>query len=212
MSEIQNDFTNEENLDATPKRRSRLPLIVGVVVVLLAAAAFVGGRLLNNKNAAGGGPGSLQFAGAGGPGAGQAFALEIMPASELPDAPPDATGLFSRAEDNSVFVQAGNGDFSVSVSDDGTVNMQSSGSGEETEIVITAETKVYREIIEQPSDPSAAQTGGKVQQKVELSTIDQLGQNSFMSAWGQRRGDRLVADVLLFSTPFFIQAPAKGAP
>lgn len=209
MSEMQSDQTSEENLNVTLKRRSRAPLIAGVLIVVLAAAAFVGGRLLNNKT--GSGSGGPQLIGAGGPGAGQAFALEIVPAAELPDAPPDATGLFSRAEDNSVFIQAGNGDFSVSVSDDGTVNTQTDGTGEETEIVITAETKVYKEMIE-PPDPSSAQSGGTVQQKVELSTIDELGPNSIISAWGQRRGDRLVADVLSFSTPVFIQAPGKGAP
>jgi hypothetical protein len=204
MDEMQYD----EAMSNTPKRNPRTPFFVGLIIVLLAAAAFVGGRLLNSAATPGNAGGGLQIVTGGGDGV-QDFALsvQIEPAPELPDTPPDVTGIFSRLEDNSVFVNSGSGEFGIFVSEDGSVQTTGGDSGEETEIVVTAETQVYKDATT-PPNPSEGAPSGTIQQKAEPATIDQLGQNSFVSAWGQRRGDRLIADVLFFSEPIFFQRPA----
>jgi len=202
--------SSEQEVNTTSKRNSRTPLIVGVIIVLLATAAFVGGRLLNNSATPGNASGGVQIVTGGGDGS-QAITtqLKIEPAPELPDTPPDVTGIFSRLEDNSVFVNSGNGSFGLFISEDGSVQTSGGDSGEETEIVVTPETQVYKDATT-PPDPSQGISSRTIQQKAEPATIDQLGQSSFISAWGQRRGDRLVADVLFFSEPVFFSRP--GAP
>jgi hypothetical protein len=65
---------------------------------------------------------------------------------------------------------------------------------------------IYKETTElDPEDP-----GAEVQQTVELSTIDEITEQSSITVWGRKAGDRVIADVILFSTPFMMKAP--GAP
>jgi hypothetical protein len=47
-----------------------------------------------------------------------------------------------------------------------------------------------------------------VQQEVELSSIEAIGEQSMLSVWGKKVGDRLIADVIMFSTPFMVAVPA----
>jgi hypothetical protein len=42
---------------------------------------------------------------------------------------------------------------------------------------------------------------------VELSTIDDITQQSSITVWGRKVGDRVIADVVVFSTPFMMKAP-----
>ena len=48
---------------------------------------------------------------------------------------------------------------------------------------------------------------GKVQQKVEAGSLDGIGTNSFVSAWGERRGDRVIARVVVYTPARVIPAP-----
>jgi hypothetical protein len=190
---------------AVPKPR-RTKLIVGVVVlvVVLAGAAFVGGRLLNQQPQAAG-PGGITLS--GGPAGGQSISLQIERAKELPDAAPDVTGLFAERKDNSIFVTMGGGKFTVQVDKDGTVNTQTDGNGQKLEVVVTSETTVYKDVT-QPPEPNALPSDGKIQQKVAPGSLDEIGSNSSVTAWGERRGDRLIAKVLFYSRPFMFKAPA----
>jgi len=47
---------------------------------------------------------------------------------------------------------------------------------------------------------------------VELSTIDEITEQSSITVWGRKAGDRIIADVILFSTPFMMKAPGAGKP
>jgi hypothetical protein len=42
---------------------------------------------------------------------------------------------------------------------------------------------------------------GTIQQVVNPGSVEELGKNSSLSAWGEKRGDRLIADVVLYSGP-----------
>ncbi len=180
-------------------------IIFGSVVLigLLASAAFVGGRLLNQQTQIGHDNGAgLSDVSAGG----QTTSIEIVKAKELPDTEPEVAGLFAERKDNSIFVTTGNGAFTVAVGEDGAVKTQNNGNTQKLEVVVTGETTVYKNIT-QPPDPSTLPSDGKLQEKVAPGSLDDIGQNSFVSAWGDRRGDRLIARVLMYA-PGFSAGPA----
>ncbi len=189
---------------AAPKPR-RAKLIVGVValIVLLGGAAFVGGRLLNQAAPPTGGEGSLVMS--GGPDGAQRVSVQIEPSKDLPSAAPDVRGLFSERKDNSIFVMIGD-KFMVQVDKNGTVKTQTDGNGEKLEVVVTSDTTIYKDVT-QPPGSDASPSGGKVQQQVAKGSLDEIGSNSFVSAWGERRGDRLIAKVLLYSQPMMFKRP-----
>ena len=182
-----------------PKHTKLIVGLVVVLIVLLAGAAFVGGRLLNNQPAQAAGPGGLMMKSGGQGASGSQVSVQIERAKELPEAEPDATGLFAERKDNSIFVSIGHS-FMVQVDKDGTVNTQTDGNGQQLEIVVTSDTTIYKDatqmgdIITQPAD-------GKLQQQVAPGSLDEIGANSFVSAWGERRGDRVIAKVLMYSQP-----------
>jgi hypothetical protein len=210
MQELEKDVQSvEEVKPAEVKKKPRTGLIVGAVIglaVLLAGAAFVGGRLLNSQpqTTGPGGPGGLAIGGPGG-----AVSVEVENAKELPQSPPDVTGIFSRREDNSIFVTSGDGTFTVTVDESGHVNTDTGGSTQEVEVVVTGDTVVYKDVT-QSQFGGGPPSSGKVQQKVEPGSADEIGENSFVTAWGERRGDRLIASVVLYSQPMIFGAP--GAP
>ncbi len=185
----------------TPRKSKRIGLIVGGVVallVLLAGAAFASGRLLNNQ--------STQAGGQGGPGSKRPISFQIERAKELPEAAPDVTGLFAERKDNSIFVTLGSGKFTVQPGKDGTVNIQTDGNGQKVEVVVTGETAVYKDVTQMPG-PDALPGDGKVQQKVAPGSLDELSKNSIISVWGERRGDRVIATILLYKQPMVSREP-----
>ncbi len=177
---------------STTPQKKRTRLIVGGVItliVLLAGAAFVGGRLLNNQSTQAGGLGDKQ-----------SISFHIERANELPQTEPDVTGLFAERKDNSIFVTIGSGAFTVQPSKDGTANVQTDGNGQKLEVVVTGETTVYKDVTQMPG-PDSLPSDGKVQQKVAPGSLDELSKNSIISAWGERRGDRVIATILLYEQP-----------
>ncbi len=189
-----------------PRKSKRTGLIVGGVIaliMLLSGAAFVGGRLLNNQPAQTMGQGGLMIK--GGPGSEQSVPVQIEPSKDLPNTAPDVRGLFSERKDNSIFVTIGDR-FMVQVDQNGTVKTQTDGNGDKLEVVVTSDTTIYKDATQLP-EPGAPPNGGKVQQQVAKGSLDEIGSNSFISAWGERRGDRLIARVLLYSQPMMFKRP-----
>lgn len=190
-------------------RKSVLPYIVGAgVIILLAAAAFVAVRyFVQPQNAAGGGPGGKNMISIGGPGGeAQTFELNVKPADELPDTQPDESGIFVERKDNSVFIGTGEVTIRAKAEPGQEPQVDSDFTGPKVEVVISPDTVIYKETTQlDPEDP-----GAEVQQTVELSTIDEITEQSSITVWGRKAGDRIIADVILFSTPFMMKAP--GAP
>ncbi|HTP08813.1 MAG TPA: hypothetical protein VMP08_11210 [Anaerolineae bacterium] len=188
-----------------PKKPRRTGLIVGGVIaliVLLGGAAFVGGRLLNNQAAPAPGPDGLMIK--GGPGGAQGVSVQIEPAKELPAAKADALGLFAERKDNSIFVTIGS-KFMVQVDKNGNVNTQTDGNGDKLEIVVTGDTTIYKDVTE--ASLNNPPSNGTVQQQLAPGSLDEIGTNSFVSAWGEKRGDRVIAKVLMYSQPMMIKKP-----
>jgi len=185
-----------------------LAIVTGIVV--LGAAAYLGVNLITTGRFGVG----LQAAGPGGAGGpvlfknGQRISIQMLPAPELPKTPPDVRGQLVQMKDNVLSVAASSmaGGQSVSVSSGGadsgpSVSGSPTGtpSGPTTEVVVTQDTKIYRDATLDSMPPPSA--GGTIQQKVEPYTLDQAAKDGAdaVTAWGSKRGDRLVADVVLLS-------------
>ncbi|HSB03113.1 MAG TPA: hypothetical protein VLE49_20855 [Anaerolineales bacterium] len=197
----------QETPTPTP-RKSALSYIIGAgVVILLAAAAFMAVKYFTQpKNAAAndsGGP-MLSMQGPGG-GAAKTFKLNLKPARELPTTNPDVRGLFVERKDNSVFIGTGNVSVMAKAKPGEPPKVDSSFSGPKVEVVISSDTVVYKDTTKlDPENP-----GAEVQQTVELSTIDEITEQSSITVWGRKAGDRVIADIVVFSTPFMMKAPGK---
>ena len=169
---------------------------VVLVVLLLAGAAFVGGRLLNRQEQASGGSGSRMMVRTDNGGTMSSF--EIEPSDELPPSFPDAAGIFLRREDNSLII--GTGNVEMHASDDGEVG--SSHSGPEVEVVVTHDTTIYCD--ETTLQFREASEDGKIQQVLGPGSIEEIGANNAISVWGEQRGDRLFAEVLVYTAPMVL--------
>jgi hypothetical protein len=202
--------TQETVQETTTPKKSKLPYVIGAgLVILFAAAAFVAMRYFTQKDSSpsagfGDGP-SLSISGPGG-GAAQTFELDIEPAEELPKIQPEKKGLFVERKDNSIFI--GTGEVTVMVSagqGDAEPAVDADYSGDKVEIVISNDTIIYRDTTElDPENPEAT-----VQQTVELVTIDDITPQSSIWVWGRKAGDRIIADVVVFQSPFVFR---KAAP
>lgn len=206
---------NHEPIEATPapKKSNRAYWIGAGLIILLGVTAFIAMRYFTQRDAFGGGPmrfgeSGPQLSISGGPGGGgeQTFALDITPAEELPKTEPESRGLFVERKDNSIFI--GTGDVKVMVSagqGDEEPVVDADYSGDKVEVVISNDTIIYRDATElDPENP-----GATVQQVVELSTIDDISPQSSISVWGRKAGDRIIADVIVFHSPFVFR---KAAP
>ncbi len=203
-----NSEAEETTLTELPRSRKR-GLVIGagivVLLLLLAGAAFIGGRLLNGQGLLGGAPGGPGSIFGGGPG-GKQFRInlgDIQPAKELPQTPADVRGLFDHKQDNSIFVGTGKVMMSVKKDPSGNVQTSSSHDGPVVEVLVTNETKIYKDVtMKQFNGPPPS--GQKIQQVVEPGSLEEVGQNSMITAWGRKTGDRFIADVLVYSPPAFI--------
>lgn len=190
----------------------KLTIMIAIGLVIVAAAAFVGGRLLNGRGL---GPlGFMPF----GPGGGQfAMSMRMLPATELPKTPSDLTGTFVERKDNVLTIQSfpmngESGGVVLSTSSGGddkgggpvTSNSADMSKGPKTEVVVTGKTIIYRDSTEPPS-PSSSGQETTVQQTVETGTLDDLNAQSMIQVWGRKNGDRIIADVIVYSSPITIQ-------
>ena len=191
-------------------RKSVLPyvLVIGVIL-LLAAATFMAVRYFAQpKNAAAQGPGGNVITVGGPGGERQEFALDIEPANELPAAQPDEAGIFVERKDNSIFIGTGDVTVMAKAEPGQEPEVDSNFTGPKVEVVISGNTVVYKDTTElDPENP-----GAQVQQTVELSTINEITEQSSISVWGRKAGDRIIADVVVFHSPFMVRAPGAGAP
>ena len=171
-------------------QNKKLYISFGLVILLIGIAAFVGGRMLN---------GTVGTVGLGGPNGGQvSISLnEITPAPELPATQPDVTGSFVERKDNTIVVQAVS--FAVGVGGVSREAPMDENSGIRLEIVVTSATRIYKDVTEFPAPVNGEVHN--VQQAAEEGTLDDLNTECFLSVWGRRSGDRVIADVLFYMNP-----------
>ena len=168
--------------------RRSIWLVMGMVIVvlLLAGAAFVGGRLLGDQDLTGNSQEAVRI----GEGliARTGSKIEVQQADEMPDTPPDVAGVYVRREDSRLFVGTGTLTFVIGrdVSYDGSL----------VEMVSTHDTRIYRDDTAKLLKDDLP--SGPVQQVLKPGSLDEIGQNDVVSAWGEKRGDRLVASVIIY--------------
>jgi hypothetical protein len=152
----------------------------------------------------------------GGPGT-VSIEINMTPAPELPTTEPETRGSFVERKDNTIVIQEdtmemGKGGVVVSEGPGGGGGPVTSGGpggdGPKVEVVITNKTVIYRDATEMPP-PSEASESMVIQQVVEEGTLDDLTSDSMIMVWGRKNGDRIIADVVLYSQPVIFQ---RGAP
>ena len=169
----------------------KLPIILGIVIVVVAAAAFVAGRLFNR------GVGPLGLFGP------MADGISIIPAKELPSTSPEVEGLFVERQDNVIIVED-----DQPVEDSASGSPVGIGSGPKFEVVITAETLVYHDTTQPPAHRPSGDDPRVLQQIVEEGTLEDLNNSqSRVIVWGHKSGDRIIAEVLVYSNPVYLQKP-----
>jgi len=187
-------------------QNKRMFIILGIIVVLVGAAAFIGGRMLN---------GNVGPLGLGMPLGGKgmvSISVEITPAPELPITEPTTLGLFAERKDNSIFlsqISMKGGGKGVVVQSGGGGSASSSGpdtSGPKVEVVTTSETTIYLETTKFPGPPSSGESV-VLQQTVAEATLDDLTSQSFVTVWGRKSGDRIIAETLFISNPVMFKRP-----
>jgi len=183
-------------------------IIMGLLVLLVGAAAFIGGRMLNQRA----GPTGLGLP--RGNGDMMSVSIQVTPAAELPTTRPETLGLFVERKDNSIIlatismdeggggvvVQAGGGDgesFAGSPVDN---------DGPKVEVVTTSETVVYLETTQPPGPPSSGENL-VLQQTVAEGSLDDLTSQSFVTVWGRKSSDRIIAEVVFISNPVMFKRP-----
>jgi len=177
-------------------RKGRIVVSLGLLALLLAGGAFMAGRLLGKVGRNPGSGDGLKVS--IGTGNGNVTEVDFVRAEELPEEPPDVAGAYERRQDNSIFVNETDGGFALGKNDDGTLSV-TNATGKISEVLVTTETDVYVDLSMETLDQAVAE--GVLRQKVEPGTVEEIGELSFVRAWGEMRGDRLVASLLIYSRP-----------
>jgi hypothetical protein len=183
----------------------KLSITLGIVILVVSAAAFTAGNLLNR------GVSPLGLLGLGGRRGSMEISINLIPAQELPGTPPDVIGLFAERRDKTILVQStslktGGAGVAVHKNEDGSASSSSNMNyGPKVEVIITNETIVYRDTTQPNEPPSAGNV--TLQQTVQESTLDDLNSQSEVTVWGRKSGDRIIAEVLLYSDPVLFQGP-----
>lgn len=166
--------------------QSKKPIFaLSILTLVVGAAAFIAGRLLNQR---------VDSVGLGAPFEGD-FGSMIVPAPELPTTLPEVTGPFVERQDNTILVETKSLQTGGMGSADST-NTKSQ-SGPLVEVVVTSETTIYRETTN-PNEPLSAENQ-TILQTVEPATLDDLDSQVMLMVWGRKSGDRVIADVLMYS-------------
>lgn len=177
-------------------QNKKLYIGFGFAILLIGVAAFVAGRMLNGK---------VGIVSLGGSNAGQvSISLnDITPAPELPFTKADITGVFVERKDNTITVQAVT--FGAGVGGIAGDSPLDENSSIKVEIIITSATMIYKDVTQFP--PPVNGEIHNVQQSVAEGTLDDLHSQSFISVWGRRSGDRVIAKVLLYMNPESMKKP-----
>ena len=180
-------------------------VILGILIVVVGAAAFIGGRMLNGK------VGPLGFGMPMGGNGMVSVSIQITPAPELPTTKPEVLGLFVERNDNSIILSsvsmnAGGEGVVVASRGEAMAGSPEDNNGPKVEVIISNETTIYLETTQPPSAPTAGETQ-VWQQTVAEGSLDDLTSQSFVTVWGRKTGDRVIAEILFISNPVMFKIP-----
>lgn len=128
----------------------------------------------------------------------------ILPSPDLPAEESAAFGVFVSREDDNIIIGTGNIDLEVDVEVDPQSGQETTyitprTDGPELEVVISNDTLIYRDVTDL-SGPSPTESGEReIQQQVkQVDSAEDIGQNTEIEVWGERRGDRVFAATVVF--------------
>lgn len=178
----------KNDLMAKGKRigKPRLLLVVAFLGIFL-GAAYVLGRYLRGDGSHGNSSTIVDEAGG-------VTITQLEVAEELPKTQPTIWGMVDRIQDNSIFVTSLPPLEQIAAE-------KSVVFGPTVEVVVTSKTIIY----EVP--PYKPPSNGVVHEVVIPGSVDEIGESHLVSVWGERRGDRIVADVLKYNTHSKIVLP-----
>lgn len=173
--------------------------LVGLLVVL-GAGAFTAVKLITAQDDPEVPAGAQVFEDVYDDGSGNPVTVQtvILPAPELPTDQPGVGGVFLRQEDNSYFVGTGSTSVSIQV-ENGETSTAVDHSGPEVEVVVTGDTIFYEDITKVSFEASESKEQTVQQEVREVEQPSELAKGASMAVWGERRGDRIVATVVVFA-------------
>lgn len=184
------------------EKQSNNGLMIGgvIILILLLAAAFMGGRLLTSEQETTG-PLSgviqanemadLALHNDDSPEGTQMFSMPMPEAApELPASPPEATGLFVGRADDTLTI--GTGKITAMIGIEPGAAPEFNYEGIAMDVLVTNQTKLYEDVTEYTFGQTAVQ-----QELLQLENLDDLQENAILQVWGQRDGDRIIADVII---------------
>ena len=170
----------------SPRKPVSPYLIASGLIVVLALVAFVAVRYMNA-----GGSSSNGDNGLGG---------NLIQSEELPETEPQTMGVLVERDDNMIIVSPADSIRIMAPGSNqaGEPKMEADYVGDKVEVVISNDTMIYQDV----TTMNMENADKDVQQVLELSTIDAISPESVITVWGRKNGDRIVADVVLFLSPF----------
>ncbi len=129
--------------------------------------------------------------------------------SEIPQTDPDVRGMFVSRQDNVLTIGTGQVTVLAKTNPSGTAEIKSNYSGPQTEVVVNGQTKVYRDATMDDLTNGIPLDGQKIERKIADGSLDEIGENSSVTVWGRKTGDRYIADVLIYSTPLIFKASSS---
>jgi hypothetical protein len=182
---------------------NRVAIAIGgvLLIVLLVAGAFTAVQLISAQSLDTDlAPGTKVLENVFDDGSGNPVTVKtiIEPSPDLPDKGPEAAGIFLRQEDNSYYVGTGSISLNIEVIN-GERSVASDHSGPELEVVIGPDTLFYEDVTEVESNPTESGEHRLVQEIRLAEGLGEMQKGASFSAWGERQGDRVIAEVVVFS-------------
>ena len=182
------------------KRNYLLLLGIFITIGVVGAGTFTAVRLIGAQaQSEPQGARVLELVEDDGSGSSRSVRVIIDPAPELPDRSPEVSGIFVRRQDNSLFVGTGAITLDVEITN-GVPQVFLSNSGPEVEVVLTHDTEYYVDVTDLQANATNESGERRVLQEVRrVVSGEDIGENTELSVWGQKRGDRVIAEVLVYS-------------
>jgi len=183
--------------------RKTLGVVLIGVLLVVAGGVYTAVQLLSAQNEPADAPdGAMVFEDVMDDGSGSPVTVRtvVLPAAELPQRPPEASGILVRQEDNSYFV--GTGDISVSVNEvDGEMVTAVDHSGPEIEVVAGRDTQFYRDVTEVEIAFTESKEQTIQQELAAVEPPETMPDKTEFQVWGRQSGDRVIADVIVYTEP-----------
>lgn len=123
----------------------------------------------------------------------QTFSKSMTEAApELPARPPETKGLFIGRTDDLLTI--GTGSVTAMISAEPGAAPEFNYDGIAVDVLVTNQTVLYEDVTEFTMGQSVVQ-----QELVKVETLDGLQDNTLIQVWGQRDGDRIIAEVIVIS-------------